>query len=36
MTMAANDQNLIELAQRQREKIAEIVFESLGVQEFSL
>ena len=36
LTMAANDQNLIERAQRQREKIAEIVFESLGVQEFSL
>ena len=36
LTMAANDNNLIGHAQKQREKIAEIAFESLGVSEFSL
>ena len=36
LTMAANDNSLIRHAQRQREKICEIAFETLGVSEFSL
>ena len=36
LTMAANDDPLIKLANKQREKIAEIWFEQLQVSEFSL
>jgi len=36
LTMAANDESLIRLANKQREKIAEIWFEELQVSEFSL
>lgn len=36
LTMAANDPKLIKMASKQRSKIAEIVFETLGVSEFSL
>ena len=36
LTMAANDDPLIKLANKQREKIAEAWFEELGVSEFSL
>ena len=36
LTMAANDDPLIKLANKQREKLAQIWFEELGVTEFSL
>lgn len=36
LTMAANDNHLIDKAQKQREAIAQIAFETLGVSEFSL
>ena len=36
LTSAANDPKLISMASKQRRKIAEIVFETFGVSEFSL